>query len=180
MRLAALVPLACLAACWRDAPSAQTPQLSFVARVEVVGELRRGTDELARRMAAAAYRIHGLASEAERDALLADVRELEREIARLAGMLDRARAGGEDADRLAGFAVKLHEARSAVVELHAEVHHAKTTAELEAFEQLKRKVEGSHDPGFTGRRILFPRDSNVPPVILPRDPTRPFGELPQP
>lgn len=176
----ALVIAALCAACWRDArPPSEPARLSFVARVEALAELRDGTDELSRRMAATMQRIAGLASEAERDVLRADVRELERELLRLVDILERARGGGEDEAQLAGFAGRLHEAMVALVALRAELRHAKTTAEIEAFEELKRKLEGTHDPG-AGRRIYFPRDPNLPPVLMPRDPNRPWGELPRP
>lgn len=173
--LALIVTLATLGACWRDAPPPAQPQRSFVARVSALTELRRGTDAVARRTEATMQRIVGLASEAEREALLADVVALEEEVMRLAGVLERAREDREDPAMLAELAEKLQDAMFGVTQLRAELRHARTTAELEAFEALKRKLEGTHDAGpFTGgRQRNVPGEQRIPPVPLLRDPNAP-------
>ena len=56
--------LVLVACCWRASPPPPAPKPSFVARVSALGELRRSTPALARRMELTMQRILGLASEA--------------------------------------------------------------------------------------------------------------------
>jgi hypothetical protein len=182
MRLYVLALIVPLGACWRGSPQPEPPQRSFVARVNALGELRRGTAALAQSTQSIMHRIHGLASEAEREALLADVIALEHEVMRLAAILDRARDDGHDPRELGELAHKLEHSMFGVGQLRAELRHARTTAEIEAFEELKRKLEGMHDsgnwvPGPRGR-ILVPRDRGVPPILLPGDPRVPPDTTP--
>jgi hypothetical protein len=164
-----------LAACWRDAPPPEPPRRSFVARVSALTDLQRGIDALAQRTQVTMHRIVGLASEAEREALHVDVVALEHEVMRLAAVLDRAREDGADPVRIRELAQKLGDSMFGVGQLRAELRHARTTAELEAFEELKRKLEGLHDPGSFGPG---PRSNTLAPGGLRPDPKLPPTDAP--
>lgn len=173
MHLGFVLVVALGAACWRESPPPQAPKPSFVARVNALGELRRGTPAVARRMELTTQRILGLASEAEREAVRADVAALERDVAHLIRVLETARDGGEDPALLAAYARQLHDARNRVAELRAELRHARTLEEQEAFERLKRKLEGTHDPGDPHPRIYWRRG----PTMTPRPPMLPDAPI---
>jgi hypothetical protein len=175
MRLVALALIVPLGACWRESPQPETPRRSFVARVSALTDLRRGIDALAQRTQVTMHRIVGLASEAEREALHVDVVALEHEVMRLAAVLDRAREDGADPVRIRELAQRLGDSMSGVGQLRAELRHARTTAELEAFEELKRKLEGLHDPGYFGPG---PLKNTLGPDMLRRDPKLPPTDAP--
>ena len=107
--------LVLVTSCWRESSPPPAPKPSFVARVSALGELRRSTPALARRMELTMQRILGLASEAEREAIRADVAALERDVAHLIRVFETARNGGEDPALLAGYAKQLQDARVRVV-----------------------------------------------------------------
>jgi hypothetical protein len=154
-----------VASCWREVPPPDRPYVSFVARLSAIAELRRGTDALEARIATMTQRIAGLASEAEREALRADLVAFERDLIRLRHVAAAARARDEDPALLDAMQVKLDDAMVAAVALRGELRHARTIAEQEAFEELKKKVEGTHDP--TGPRIrIYRRD----PLLVPGKP----------
>src|SRR5687768_12714835 len=168
-RLVMHLGLVLVASCWREAPPPPTPTLSFVARVSALDELHRGTQAIARRMDLTVHRILALASEADREALRADVVALERDVAHLVRVLETARRGGEDRALLAGYARQLRDAHTRVTQLREELRHARTIEEQEAFERLKRKLEGTHDPGDLAPRIYWHRG----PALTPRPPIVP-------
>jgi hypothetical protein len=173
MHLGLVLAVALGASCWRESPPPPAPTLSFVARVNALAELRRGTQAIARRMELTMQRILGLASEAEREAVRADVAALERDVAHLIRVLETARDGGEDPALLAGYATTLRDARVRVAQLREDVQHARTLEEQEAFERLKRKLEGTHDPGDPHPRIYWQRG----PTMTPRPPMLPDAPI---
>jgi hypothetical protein len=153
-----LLVLIMLASCWREAPPPEEPQSSFVARVHTLAELRRGTNALAPELEATKQRIVGLASEAERSAIHADLAAMEHEVSRLIDLMERARERG---DEVADVDDKLRAAALSVMRLREELRYARTTEEQEAFERLKRKLEGTHDPVDVRTRI-YRRDPLAP------------------
>jgi hypothetical protein len=159
-----------VASCWRETPR-EKPYVSFVARVHALTELRRGTESLAPRIARMDQRIRGLASEAEREALHGDMQALEQDLLRLIQIAEAARGRNEDPALLAEIDAKLDAATVATVTLRGELRHAKTTAEQEAFEELKKKVEGTHDgpkgPIRIYRRDPVPSPLKPDPILLP-------------
>lgn len=162
-RLLMHLGLVLVASCWRESPAPAGPQRSFVARVSSLAELRRGTDDVQRRLLATRQRIAGLASEAEREALHGDILALEYQVIRLGRILVTARTDGEDPDQLTGVAIRLRGAMSTIAQLRWDLRHTRTNAEIEAFEALKRKLEGTHDPGDLDPRI----DRRRGPLLTP-------------
>ncbi|HEY5920897.1 MAG TPA: hypothetical protein VIV11_04465 [Kofleriaceae bacterium] len=168
MRVAALLLL--LVACWREPAQRTQPELSFVARVSTLSELRHRTDALEPQLDVTLQRILGLASEAERAAIHDDLTAMEREVTQLIRIARQARERGDDSTVLDDVDRKLARATVGVANLRDELVHAKTLVEQEAFEELKKKTEGTLDPAFDIRmRIYRKRDEVIlPPVLQPQ------------
>jgi hypothetical protein len=147
--------------CWREPAQKATPELSFVTRVRVLADLRTSSEALEPKLDVAMQRIAGLASEAERAAISDDLTALDGEVTRLTGEAREARERGDDPDLLAYVEHKIARAAISLAQCHEDLLHARTRAQLEAFEELKRKTEGTlDDDGFIrpGRRL-----NGVPP-----------------
>jgi hypothetical protein len=86
-------------------------------------------------------RIIGLASEAERDAIRADLATLEREVVQLSHYGADSRQHGDQLAVVDRIEHKLHRTALAITSLREELRYAKTTAELEALDQLSRDGE---------------------------------------
>lgn len=170
-----LLVIVMLAACWREAPRRTEPELSFIARVNALAELRRNVDELEPKLEAVMHRILGLASEAERDALRQDLNALDVEVARLADVADASRARGDDPAVLDEVDRKLEHAELGLANLRDELLHAKTIAEERALEE-QRKLQDASD-GDLRSRIYRRRDMIQLPAELPAEQKR---ELPSP
>jgi hypothetical protein len=162
MRVMAL--LLVLTACWREPARNTQPELSFVARVQQLDQLRRRSAALAPKLDVAMRRILGLASEAERAAIREDLLALDLELRELSRLAREARERGEDPDLLADVAGTLQDAAIGLATLHDELLFARTRAEQEAFEELKKKLEGTHDDDGIRMR-LYRRDTPT----LPHD-----------
>jgi hypothetical protein len=143
MRVAVLLVLV---ACWREPARRTAPELSFVARVNAMSMLKVRIDALA-------PKLDGLASEAERGAIREDLRALTIEVRELTQLLRDARERGENPDTLAACESKLEDISIGLTHLDEELLHAKTRAEQEAFEELKKKLEGTHDDDGIRMRI---------------------------
>jgi hypothetical protein len=151
-----------LVSCWREPAQRSEPELSFVARVHLLGDLREHTDTLVPRMYVEMQRILGLASEAERAAIREDLNGLEIEVRQLSLIAKDARERGERRDVLDEIDRKLDQAKLGLVNLRDDLLHAKTRAEQEAFEELKKKVEGTLDHDEIRMR-LYRRNPATPP-----------------
>ena len=156
-----------LVGCWRQPAQRTQPELSFVARVNAIDELQRRTNSLAPKLDVTEQRIHGLASEAERAALHDDLNALEQETAQLSRMARDARERGDDPLVIARIERKLQYAVLGIGQLREDLHHARTREEQEAFEELKKKVEGTLD--HLEIEIRGPgRLNQVPEILVPR------------
>jgi hypothetical protein len=162
MRVAVLLLL--LVACWREPARRSDPELSFVARVNAMSQLQVRIDALAPKLDVVMQRILGLASEAERGAIREDLHALTFEVRELSQLVRDARERGENPDTLAACESKLQEISIGLMHLDEELLHAKTRAEQEAFEELKKKLEGTHDDDGVRMR-LYRRDAPA----LPQD-----------
>jgi len=145
MRAALLVLL--VAGCWREPAERSQPELSFVARVNVLTDLRTRTSALAPKLDYAMQRIRGLASEAERAAIRDDLNALDLEVRQLSAVARDARERDENRELLDDVDRKLAQAARGLAGLHEDLLHAKTLAEQEAFDELKKKTEGTLDRG---------------------------------
>ncbi len=165
-----LLVLVMLASCWREPARHNEPELSFVARINALAELRRSVDELGPKLEATMQRILGLASEAERDAIRQDLNALDEEVARLAQISTASRARGDDPQVLDEIDRKLAQAMLGLANLRDELLHAKTLAEERALEE-QRKLQDASDSEVRSRlyrrRILLPAEQKPD---LPRRP----------
>ena len=167
MRAALL--LVVLAGCWREPAREQTqPELSFVARMNVLADLRQRSSALAPRLHVATQRIEGLASENEREAIRQDLLALDRDLRALTQIAAECRARGEDTTELDRVDHQLARAGATLVGVHEDLIHAKTVAEREAFEELRKKTEGTLDDApIRSRRLNVPGPNESP--LLPFD-----------
>lgn len=174
-----LLVLVVLAACWREAPRRAEPELSFIARINALAELRRNVDELEPKLEAVMHRILGLASEAERDAIRQDLNALGIDVARLTDVADASRDRGDDPAVLDEIDRKLAHASLGLANLRDELLHAKTIAEERALEE-QRKLQDASD-GELRSRIYRRRET----ILLPAEqrhelPRRGPGDVLQP
>ena len=160
-----------LVGCWREPARRSEPELSFVARVNVLTELRQRVDALGPELEVTMQRILGLASEAERAAIADDLAALELEIARLSRIARDARGRGDNPELLADVERKLGYATRGLANLREDLLHARTQAEQEAFEELKKKVEGTLDDEVRIR--IYRRNDALPPMLQPVPPRLP-------
>jgi hypothetical protein len=165
MRVVVLV--LAIGACWREPVRRTEPELSFIARVNQLDQLQRRCDVLASKLDVAMKRIEGLASEAERGAIREDLQALDIEVRELTRIARDARERGEDPDVLADVDDKLRYAALGLMTLQEELLYAKTRAQQEEFEELKKKLEGTHDDEGVRMR-LFRRDTPGLPDRLDR------------
>jgi hypothetical protein len=140
MRVLWLVVSASLAACWHGGGATTTGELSeqhpvsFVARVNGLGELQRKSDALEARLAAATHRILRLATETERTAIGDDLSTLTDEITHLAATARVARKRGDNPVVLDRVDAQLAEATASLAKLGEGLSYANTFADLEALE----------------------------------------------
>src|SRR5262249_36941641 len=122
-------------------------------------------------MDVAMQRIMGLASEAERDAIHDDLDALELEIRALTIGARDARERGEKRDTIDVVDRRLRHAALRVAGLREDLLHAKTQAEQEASEELKKKVEGTLDHDVItlrgGGRLNAPNPPLQRPLLTP-------------
>src|SRR5689334_17388247 len=104
------VVLLLLVGCWREPAPRSEPELSFVARVQLLRDLRARTDTLEPRMEIEMQRIDGLASEADRGAIREDLNALDHEVRQLALIAQDARSRGEATAALDAIDRKLEQA----------------------------------------------------------------------
>jgi hypothetical protein len=158
-----LLVIVVLAACWREAPPRTEPELSFVARVNALVDLRRNVDALEPKLEAVMHRILGLASEAERDAIRQDLSALAVDVARFADIADASRARGDDPVVLDEIDRKLERAELGLANLRDELLHAKTIVEQRALDE-QRKLQDASDADVRSR-IYRRRDT----ILLPAE-----------
>jgi hypothetical protein len=173
VRVLVVASVLLLAACWREPAPRTRPEVSFVARVHALADLRARTDALAPELDVAMQRILGLASEAERAALRDDLAALDAEVAQLRQIARAARERGDDPDLLASIETKLARATISLATLHDDLLHAKTLAEQEAFERLKKKTEGTLDQDGIRIQVFRRNTPGLPPLESPRIPLAP-------
>lgn len=152
MRVLCVVVSASLAACWhgggapaRTEHSAQP--LSFVARVNGLGELQRKADALESKLAVTLRRILRLGTEQERVALHDDLGSLTDEVAQLAVTARVARERGDNPAVLDRVDAKLAEASTSLAKLGEGLSYASTFADLEALENQHADFRTFHSNG---------------------------------
>ena len=158
-----LVVLVMLASCWREPTRRNEPELSFVARINALAELKRSVDELEPKLDVTMQRILGLSSEAERDAIRQDLSTLDYEVARLVQIAAASRERGDDPGILDEIDRKLERAKLGLANLRDELLHAKTVAEERALEE-QRKLQDASDSDLRSR-IYRRRDT----ILLPAE-----------
>jgi hypothetical protein len=130
-----LLMLVLVAGCWRGGPAPTTTleePVSFIVQVNGLAELERSTAVLETNVAIATKRLLGLADEAEREALRADLRMLADDLDRLAARARTAHARNADAAALAQIDRKLADATIALANLRHALRYAKTLEQLQA------------------------------------------------
>lgn len=155
MRVLCVVVIASLAACWRGTPTrdvtlgAQDP-ISFVARVNGLGELERKSDALERRLATAKHRILRLATESERVAIRDSLDAVAEEVAQLEVTARVARTRGDDRAVLDKIDRQLAEATAMLDKLGEGLIYANTIADLQALETQPTDFRRAYANGRIG------------------------------